>query len=56
MTDRKKPGKWDDLTPGQQNAIKVLAVTDLIAKIVMLVDIRRRRTTSWNSTAATYQR
>ena len=42
MTDRKKPGKWDDLTPGQQNAIKVLAVTDLIAKIVMLVDIRRR--------------
>ena len=36
------PEKWSDLTPGQQNAIKILAVTDLIAKIVMLVDIRRR--------------
>jgi hypothetical protein len=36
------PEKWSDLTPGQQNAIKILAVTDLIAKIVMLIDIRRR--------------
>jgi hypothetical protein len=42
MTERKMPEKWSDLTPGQQNAIKILAVTDLIAKIVMLVDIRRR--------------
>lgn len=36
------PEKWSDLTPGQKNAIKILAVTDLIAKIVMLIDIRRR--------------
>ena len=36
------PEKWSDLTPGQQNAIKILAVADLIAKIVMLIDIRRR--------------
>lgn len=42
MTDRKRPEKWSDLTPGQQNAIKILVVADLIAKIVMLVDISRR--------------
>lgn len=42
MTDRKTPEKWSDLTPGQQNAIKILAVTELTAKIVMLIDIRRR--------------
>jgi hypothetical protein len=42
MTERKMPEKWSDLTAGQRNAITILAVTDLIAKIVMLVDIRRR--------------
>jgi hypothetical protein len=42
MTDRKMPEKWSDLTPGQQNAIKILAVTELCAKIAMLLDIRRR--------------
>jgi hypothetical protein len=42
MTDRKMPEKWSDLTPGQQNAIKLLALTELIAKIAMLIDIRRR--------------
>jgi hypothetical protein len=45
MTDRKMPGKWSDLTPAQQNAIKILAVTELIAKIAMLIDIRRRPAT-----------
>jgi hypothetical protein len=44
MTDRKMPEKWSDLTPGQQNAIKILAVTELIAKIAMLIDIKRRPT------------
>lgn len=36
------PEKWSDLTPGQQNAIKILALTELTAKIAMLIDIRRR--------------
>lgn len=36
------PAKWSDLTPAQQNAIKILALTELTAKIAMLVDIRRR--------------
>jgi uncharacterized small protein (DUF1192 family) len=42
MTDRKMPEKWSDLSTAQQNAIKVLAVTELTAKIAMLIDIRRR--------------
>lgn len=36
------PEKWSDLTAAQRGAITILAVTELIAKIVMLADIRRR--------------
>jgi hypothetical protein len=34
--------KWSDLSEGQRNAIKVLALTELALKIAMLIDIRRR--------------
>jgi hypothetical protein len=34
--------KWSDLSEGQRNAIKVLALAELTLKIAMLVDIRRR--------------
>jgi hypothetical protein len=34
--------KWSDLSEGQRNAIKVLAVTEFLLKIAMLVDISRR--------------
>jgi hypothetical protein len=36
------PKKWSDLSQGQRNAIKVLAVTEFLLKILMLVDIKRR--------------
>lgn len=34
--------KWSDLSEGQRNAIKVLAVSEFLLKIAMLVDISRR--------------
>ena len=34
--------KWSDLSEGQRNAIKILAVAELTLKILMLLDIRRR--------------
>jgi hypothetical protein len=34
--------KWSDLSEGQRNAIKLLALTELALKIAMLIDIRRR--------------
>jgi Phospholipase_D-nuclease N-terminal len=33
---------WSDLSEGQRNAIKVMAVAELALKVAMLVDIRRR--------------
>ncbi len=36
------PKKWSDLSNGQRNAIKILAVSELTLKILMLVDIKRR--------------
>jgi hypothetical protein len=33
---------WSDLSQGQRNAIKVLAVAEFLLKIAMLVDISRR--------------
>jgi phospholipase D-like protein len=33
---------WSDLSEGQRNAIKVLALTEFTLKILMLIDIRRR--------------
>jgi hypothetical protein len=34
--------KWSDLSAGQRTAIKILAVGELVLKIAMLVDIKRR--------------
>jgi hypothetical protein len=34
--------KWSDLSDGQRNAIKVLALAELGLKVAMLIDIRRR--------------
>jgi hypothetical protein len=34
--------KWNDLSAGQRNAIKILALGELTLKIAMLVDIQRR--------------
>jgi hypothetical protein len=34
--------KWSDLSEGQRNAIKILAVSEFALKILMLVDIKRR--------------
>jgi hypothetical protein len=34
--------KWNDLSPGQRNAIKILALAELSLKIAMLIDIKRR--------------
>jgi Phospholipase_D-nuclease N-terminal len=33
---------WSDLSKGQRNTIKILAVTELALKVLMLLDIRRR--------------
>jgi hypothetical protein len=33
---------WSNLSEGQRNAIKVLAVTELTLKVLMLLDIRHR--------------
>jgi uncharacterized small protein (DUF1192 family) len=44
MADKKQLAekKWNDLSAGQRNAIKILAVAELSLKIAMLIDIRRR--------------
>jgi hypothetical protein len=34
--------KWSELSDGQRNAIKILAVSEFVLKILMLVDIKRR--------------
>jgi hypothetical protein len=34
--------KWSDLSAGQRNGIKILALGELSLKIAMLVDINRR--------------
>jgi hypothetical protein len=34
--------KWRDLSDGQRNAIKILALAEFTLKIAMLIDIRRR--------------
>ena len=34
--------KWSDLSAGQRNTIKVLALAELVLKIAMLIDIKRR--------------
>lgn len=42
MPALKSGPKWGDLSEGQRTAIKILAVSELMLKIAMLVDIRRR--------------
>lgn len=34
--------KWSELSSGQRSAIKILAVSELALKVLMLVDIKRR--------------
>ena len=43
MADKKIADRvWGDLSEGQRNAIKILALAELTLKIAMLIDIRRR--------------